>query len=94
MTRMRSGPQRPGAMCLAGNSVALDEIEHDLGRRPRERKHARSQLRTKGFQDLIRIGLQARIDLAAIAARSAKSHLAGFEQRDLDAAHRKVQGCG
>jgi hypothetical protein len=46
--------------------MALNEIEHDVGGGSGEGEHACAQLRAIGFQDLIRIGLQARIDLAAI----------------------------
>ena len=86
------GSQSAAAARVARDAMPLDEIEDEVGGRPGERVHAPSQVGAEIPFDHVGIGLQARIDLAPVAARSAPSRLLRLQQDHRRAFLRKVQG--
>ncbi len=87
------GAQRAVLPGFAIDSVTLDQVEHDCGRRARQPVHPAAKIRAEIALDRIRIDFQSGIDLSAIASGRAESGVLGFEQDHLGTGLRRMQ-CG
>ena len=90
--RADGGAQRAVLACVACNVVPFDEVEYERRRRSRECIHPASQIHAEIALDHIRIEFQARVDLAAVAARRTISRIFGLKHDNLRTPLREVQG--
>jgi hypothetical protein len=91
---LKRRPHRAGLQRAASDLVALNKIEHQVGRVAGQRDHAPAQIGAEMFFHLVGIMLQAGIDLPAIAARGTPAGLPSLQHSDMDALFGKVQRRG
>ena len=76
---------------FAVDLVLLHQRKHLVGRGARESQHPASHLLAEIGDHLFRVGIDAGIDLAAIAARSAPARLMRLQHHGIDAAFGQMQ---
>ena len=86
--------QRAVLPCLAGDLVAADQVEREVGSTVGKRDHAAAEVGAEIGLDLIGIVLQPRIDLPAIIARCAPARLLRFQHGHVDALLGQMQRRG
>ena len=79
---------------LAGDLVAADQVEREVGGAVGKRDHAAAEVGAEIGLDLIGIVLEARIDLAAIVARCAPARLLRLQHGHVDALLGQMQRGG
>ena len=79
---------------LAGDLVAADQVERVVRGAVGKRDHAAAKLSAEIGLDLVRVVLEARIDLAAIVARRAPARLLRLQHGHVDALLGQMQRRG
>ncbi len=90
--RVRRRADPAGLMRLAGDLVAGDELEDEVGGGASELPHPSAHLRAKLSLQLVRIVLESRNDLAAVVAGAAPTGLRSVQYHHVRAPLGQVEG--